>query len=159
MKKITRLTSLICLSLFLVTEAIAQDQEAIKVKLEKIAKEMSDKLVKGDYHHDYYADDAISLPEGRPMIQGIADLKANMDEMEASGVKFSKFEAKPVKVTVNGKMVTEIGTYDLTLTMPGVSEPISDKGKYLTIWEIQKKGDLKIKVETWNTDMSPMGPQ
>ena len=159
MKKITLLTSLICLSLFSVTEGIAQKQAEIEAKLEKIAAEMSEKMVKGDFQHDYYADDAISMPEWQPMIEGIEALKANADQMKASGINFTKFELKPLKVIINGKMVTEIGTYDLTMTMPEVPEPISDKGKYLTIWEIQKRGDMKIKVETWNTDMSPMEPQ
>jgi hypothetical protein len=30
-----------------------------------------------------------------------------------------------------------------------------DNGKYITIWEIQKDGTPKIKVETWNTDNNP----
>lgn len=150
---------LVCLSLFMLTETFAQKQADIKAKLEKIAAEMSEKMVKGDLHHDYYADDAISMPEGQPMIEGIDALKANADQMEASGINFTEFELKPSKVMVNGKMVTEIGNYSLVVTMPEVPEPIADKGKYLTIWEIQKDGKLKIKVETWNTDMSPMGPQ
>jgi hypothetical protein len=33
---------------------------------------------------------------------------------------------------------------------------ISDKGKYLTIYERDANGSLKIKVETWNTDLNPM---
>jgi hypothetical protein len=31
----------------------------------------------------------------------------------------------------------------------------ADYGKYITIWEEQKDGSMKIKVETWNTDTNP----
>jgi hypothetical protein len=36
--------------------------------------------------------------------------------------------------------------------MPG---PMEDHGKYVTVWEKQKGGALKIKVETWNSDINP----
>ena len=30
-----------------------------------------------------------------------------------------------------------------------------DNGKYVTVYEIQKDGSLKVKIETWNTDTNP----
>jgi ketosteroid isomerase-like protein len=36
---------------------------------------------------------------------------------------------------------------------------MEDTGKYLTLWEKQADGSLKIKVETWNTDKNPMMPK
>ena len=53
-------------------------------------------------------------------------------------------------------MITEIGTYKMNRSMPGMDKPMDDHGKYLTIWEKQKDGSLKIKVETWNSDVDPM---
>jgi ketosteroid isomerase-like protein len=43
--------------------------------------------------------------------------------------------------------------------MPGMDKPMDDHGKYLTIWEKQKDGSLKVKVETWNSDVQPMNMQ
>jgi hypothetical protein len=40
--------------------------------------------------------------------------------------------------------------------MPGMEKPMDDRGKYLTIWEKQKDGSLKVKIETWNSDINPM---
>ncbi len=34
--------------------------------------------------------------------------------------------------------------------------PWNDHGKYMTIWEMQDDGSLKVKVETWNTDVNPV---
>ena len=31
----------------------------------------------------------------------------------------------------------------------------SDKGKYLTLYEIQEDGSLLMKADTWNTDNNP----
>jgi hypothetical protein len=40
--------------------------------------------------------------------------------------------------------------------MAGMPGEIEDAGKYLTIYERDADGALKIKVETWNTDVNPM---
>jgi len=40
--------------------------------------------------------------------------------------------------------------------MPNMDKPMDDYGKYLTVWEKQKDGSLKIKIETWNSDVDPM---
>lgn len=42
------------------------------------------------------------------------------------------------------------------ISMPNMDKPMEDHGKYLTIWEKQKDGSLKMKVETWNSDVDPM---
>jgi ketosteroid isomerase-like protein len=36
-------------------------------------------------------------------------------------------------------------------------DPMQDAGKYLTIWEQQSDGSLKVKLEMWNADSYPMG--
>lgn len=56
----------------------------------------------------------------------------------------------------NGNLITEIGSYKINMSMPGMDKPMDDHGKYLTIWEKQKDGSLKVKIETWNSDLDPM---
>jgi ketosteroid isomerase-like protein len=65
-------------------------------------------------------------------------------------------EAIQLKVMVNGNLITEIGTYKISMSMPNMDNPIDDHGKYLTIWEKQKDGSLKVKVEIWNSDVDHM---
>ena len=36
---------------------------------------------------------------------------------------------------------------------------MTDQGKYLTVYERSAAGALKIKVETWNTDVMPPMPE
>jgi len=45
--------------------------------------------------------------------------------------------------------------HDITMGIPQMSEPMHDVGKYVTVWQKQIDGSLKIKVETWNTDANP----
>ena len=101
----------------------------------------------------YYAEDAISLPNNQPIIRGKQAIKQNFDQAIQAGVKFDSFVSTPTDVIIDGKTIVEVGTYVLKASVPGA--PIEDKGKYATVWEIQKDGSYKIKVETWNTDISP----
>ncbi|MDP2365317.1 MAG: hypothetical protein Q8M94_16305 [Ignavibacteria bacterium] len=55
---------------------------------------------------------------------------------------------------VAGNLAIEIGNYDMKMSGLGMPE-WADNGKYITIWEEQKDGSMKIKVETWNTDTNP----
>lgn len=144
---------MLALSICGLTSAVAQDQAAIEAKINKMAKESSENMVKGVFTTDQYAPDAISMPNNAPILIGLDAIKANMAQMQ--GFKFDTFTTTPTKVMVNGKMVTEIGTYALSMTVPNAPGPVTDKGKYLTIWETQGDGNLKIKVEIWNTDVAP----
>jgi ketosteroid isomerase-like protein len=103
-----------------------------------------------------YTSDAISMPSYEPIHDGIASIRKASEEMAKSGWKCNSFEPTTLKVLVNGNMITEIGTYKISMSMAGMDKPMNDQGKYLTIWEKQKDGSLKVKIETWNTDMNPM---
>jgi ketosteroid isomerase-like protein len=79
------------------------------------------------------------------------------EEMAKSGEKYNSFELKTVKIIPNGNLITEIGTYTVNVSVPGMDQPVDDHGKYLTMYEKQKDGSLKIKIEIWNSDIDPMG--
>lgn len=158
MKTITLFFSLFIAVFFTVSTALAQSENDFKAQIEKRNKQMTEYMLKGDTEKSMslYTDDAISMPSYEPMHQGIADIRKANKEMVDSGFKFKSFEPTIVKVIPMGDLITEIGTYKVTMTIPDSNEPMKDQGKYLTIWEKQKDGSLKIKVETWNSDMDPM---
>lgn len=158
MKK--RSITLACLSFILMImagTAFAQSAADYKAKIEALNKEMAKNMVAGtnDKIMSLYTDDAISLPSYEPLMDGIAAIKKANSDMAKSGWKCLMFEPTTLKVIPNGNMVTEIGTYKISSSMPGMNKPMDDHGKYLTIWEKQKDGSLKIKVETWNSDVDP----
>ena len=72
------------------------------------------------------------------------------------GMKVTKFTLESVDIIDGEKFVIDIGKYSLTMTMKGMPAPIEDAGKYVTVYEKQEDGSLKVKVETWNADNNPM---
>jgi uncharacterized protein (TIGR02246 family) len=158
--KVTSLKSacLLIIVLFTASYAFSQTNEEYKAKIEKINKEMTKAMLAGDTEKNLslYTTDAISMPSYEPMHEGIAAIRKASEEMMKTGWKCTSFEPKTLKVMANGNLITEIGTYKISMSMPGMEKPMDDHGKYLTIYEKQKDGSLKIKIETWNTDVNPM---
>ena len=60
-------------------------------------------------------------------------------------------------VTANGPMAIERGTYEFTFTLPGMTAPMTDKGKYLVHWH-QVNGHWLLADDIWNSDMPAMAP-
>jgi ketosteroid isomerase-like protein len=144
--------------MFLAIPAFSQSNMEYKTKIEKMNKEMAQYMVAGNTEKNLsmYTDDAISMPSYEPIHEGIAAIRKASEEMSKSGWKCISFEPTTLKVMANGNLITEIGTYKISMSMPGMSKPMDDHGKYLTIWEKQKDGSLKVKIETWNSDVDPM---
>ena len=162
MKKIN-LRSAAFMIAFVFTTCVAYSQSVsdYKSRVQSMNKEMAKNMLAGNSEKNFsmYTEDAISLPANEPMADGLPAIKKSTEEMMKSGMKVIVFEPTTQKVIVNGNQITEIGTYKFSMTMPGMDKPIDDHGKYLTIWEKQKDGSLKIKVETWNSDVMMMGPE
>jgi ketosteroid isomerase-like protein len=159
MKKISlTATCMVLLVLFIQSVAFAQANDALKSQIDKLNKEFSVAIVQGNTEKMLimYSEDAISLPSYKPMQVGIAEIRKASQEDMKSGWKTTAFELKNQKIITSGNLITDIGTYKITMSGPGMEKPVDDHGKYLTIYEKQKDGSLKIKVETWNTDVDPM---
>lgn len=151
-----KLYFLLMLFLFGASLIYAQDNEAMKQKLQKECNEFAEKMVSGDMEDmwNYYSNDVISLPSYEPMIKGLDAVKASSEKMKESGMKMTKFNLTVTDVMQSGDFVVEIGNYELTMDMPGMG-PWDDHGKYMNVWEKQSDGSMKLKAETWNTDVNP----
>lgn len=134
----------------------AQDKEKIKAKIEEMNKQIVKCMLDNDMATMYkmYANDIISMPSYQPTIKGIAKVKELSEAQANSGWKTKHFEINPTDFLFAGNLIVEIGTYDMSMSGPNVPD-WPDNGKYMTIWEEQPDGSLKIKVETWNTDTNP----
>lgn len=137
--------------------AIAQSDAELKAKIEKLNVEMGKAMVSGDTDKSlsFYAKDVISLPSYEPMLNGIDAVKKSNEEMKKAGWKVTGFKVNTFSVTSCNNLIVEIGTYEISFTMKDMDQPMTDVGKYLTIWEKQKDGSLKVKIETWNSDKYP----
>jgi ketosteroid isomerase-like protein len=136
----------------------AQDMGDLKKKVQMMNDSMAEKMLSGDMESiwKHYSDDVISMPSYEPMMRGLDACKESYKKMSESGMKMTAFKSTVTDVMQDGNTVVDIGTYELTIMIPQMGDqPWSDHGKYMTIWEMQEDGSLKVKVETWNTDVNP----
>lgn len=151
-----KLFSFIIVFILISSIIYGQDIEKVKAKIEEMNKIYTQAMLDNDMDKmlSMYTDDIISMPSYQPMVKGIAKVK-ELSEMQAnSGWKTTHFVLSITDIIVQGNLAIEIGNYDIKMSGPDVPE-WADYGKYITIWEEQKDGSMKIKVETWNTDTNP----
>ena len=145
------------IALILISSSIfAQDVDKVKAKIEEMNKVYTKAMIDNDIDKmlSMYTNDIISMPSYQPAVKGIAKVK-ELSEMQAkSGWKTTQFDLSITDIIVQGNLAIEIGNYNMKMTGPDVPE-WADYGKYITIWEEQKDGSMKIKVETWHTDTNP----
>jgi len=141
-----------------ITTYSQQSAKDYQLKIENLNKEMTKNMLEGNLEKSLsmYTADAISMPSNEPMREGIAAIRKSGEDMAKMDMKVTMFEPTTLKVIPDGKLITEIGTYKIKLTVPGMDQPVEDHGKYLTLWEKQTDGSLKVKVEIWNSDVNPM---
>jgi ketosteroid isomerase-like protein len=149
---------LLLVLLFSGSKVFAQSASDYKSKIMMADKEFAKNMLEGGMEKNLhmYAADAISMPNFAPMAEGIDAIRKAFEEDAKKGAKYNSFELNEQKIIPNGNLITEIGTYKLNVTVPGMDKPVDDHGKYLNIWEKQNDGSLKIKIETWNSDVDPM---
>jgi len=135
----------------------AQDTAELKKKIQAMNDEAAKMMVANDAAGMWanYSEDVISMPSYEPMLKGIEACKESYKKMTESGMKMTAFKSVVTDIIDAGDYVVDIGTYKISMSMPEMDMPWDDHGKYMTIWEKQDGGSLKIKVETWNTDVNP----
>ena len=149
---------MVLLLLFITSSVLySQDDSDLKAKFNAMNKEFAEMMVADDFQGmiKWYADDIISMPSYQPMLRGIDALKKADEMHKQSGVKTTAFTLATSDVIEAGGYVIEIGTYTITMQIPGMDMPWSDHGKYMNVWEVQDDGSYKIKADTWNTDTNP----
>jgi uncharacterized protein (TIGR02246 family) len=96
-----------------------------------------------------YADDAVVMPPGKPMVKGRANIEAHFKGEIEQGP--TNFQLNPFESTISGSQAFEAGT--TTVTLPGGE---TDHGKYLVV--LKRVGnDWKIAYDIYNGD-SPSAP-
>lgn len=120
---------------------------------------LTDKLVAAVLKNDMavmtsmYLDDVYSMPSYKPMQRGKKAMMESAEKEHKAGIKMKTFSLKVVDVFGNKDQVVVIGTYKLSVLMPGQTKAMPDKGKYMDVWQKQLDGSWKIKAEIWNTDV------
>ena len=153
-----KLSSILFSLLFISTLCFSQDMDELKKKVQAVNDEFAAKWVAGEMESMWggYDVNVISMPSYEPMLRGIEACKESYKKMNESGMKVTAFKSTVSDVMHAGNLVVDIGTYEITMMIPQMGDmPYNDHGKYMTIWEMQDDGSLKVKAETWNSDINP----
>jgi uncharacterized protein (TIGR02246 family) len=103
----------------------------------------------------YFAPDGCGLYPGAATVCGREAIKASMAPYFADPNFALSFEPTQTVASKGGDMVYSQGTYIMTMTNPKTKKPMTDKGKYLTVYTKQADGSWKATADTFNSD-SPM---
>ncbi|MBS1858855.1 MAG: nuclear transport factor 2 family protein [Acidobacteria bacterium] len=105
-----------------------------------------------DQFVSHYADNAIVLEPNAPAVAGKEAIKESLKPMMADPNYAMSFEPTKVEASKGGDMVYVIGTYSMTMSDEKTKQPVTDKGKYLTVYMKQADGSWKAVADMSNTD-------
>jgi uncharacterized protein (TIGR02246 family) len=100
----------------------------------------------------YFTDDGDGLYPGGPTLHGKAAIKAAMAPIMSDPNFSLVFQSTRAVASKGGDMVYSEGTYTMTMTDPKTKKPMTDKGKYLTVYMKQPDGTWKAVSDTFNSD-------
>ena len=102
----------------------------------------------------FYAADARLLPAAAPIISGRDAIRAEWTELYAIPAFASIATLAEVTVAASGDLAYTRGSYETRMTGQD-GKPVTEKGKYVTIWRRQADGSWLIVVDIYNTDTPP----
>jgi uncharacterized protein (TIGR02246 family) len=105
-----------------------------------------------DKFASYYADDASALMPGEPLISGKPAIAAALKSMFGDPNFSLNFQATRADASKGGDFVYTQGSYTMAMSDPKTRKPVTDKGKYLTIFKKQADGSWKAVADMINSD-------
>jgi ketosteroid isomerase-like protein len=101
----------------------------------------------------YYADDAVEVPNGGPIIQGKVNIAKGIGFLDQ---KDNHLTWTPVgaDMSASGDLGYTYGTFEFR-SKDKDGKPVVDYGKYTTIWKRQKDGSWKVVLDMGNASAAP----
>jgi ketosteroid isomerase-like protein len=128
------------------------DVTASKAALQTADADWSKSVATGaDAFMGFVAADGVIMPPNEPAVsgQGAHDWATKMMAMPGFGVTWT---ANMTEVAASGDVGYTSGTYDLHVNGPD-GAPMSDHGKYLTVWKKDATGAWKVAADIFNSDV------
>jgi len=105
----------------------------------------------------YFAADASMSPQGMPIAEGHDAIKKAITGMMAMPGFTLTWEATKADVGASGDLGYTVGAYMLTVN-DAAGTPVTEKGKYVTVWKKQPDGQWKVVQDIFNADAPPPPP-
>ena len=128
----------------------AADVQAVKDVEAAWAKDANSK--DADKWASYFTEDGSGLYPGAATLKGKAAIKAAMVSYMADPNFSLSFQSNRAMAAKSGDMVYTEGTYTMTMTDPKTKKPMTDHGKFLTVYTKQADGSWKAVADTFNSD-------
>jgi uncharacterized protein (TIGR02246 family) len=96
-----------------------------------------------------YSESAVSMPYGRPAIEGRSAIEADFREFFAAHT--ARHKTSIVSVEVLGDWAIERGKYEFSATPKAGGTPMRESGKHIVVRR-NIAGTWKVQWEIWNTD-------
>lgn len=104
----------------------------------------------------FFADDGMLLPPNQEAVSGMEAIqKWGQAMVETPGFAVS-WQPTKAEAARSGDQGYTVGTYEMTVN-DAKGKPVTDKGKYLTVWKKQADGSWKVAVDAFNPD-TPAAP-
>lgn len=155
MKKTRNMQTLAIMTLASIFPASSQTAEEWMPVIKELNQEIGEALIDGNIEKSmsFYTKDAISMPNNGNIIEGRDAIKKSNLELLKSGSKVHSFDTQTLHLIMCNDLIIEIGKFRIRFSIPGIQEVKEYSGKYLNIWEKVSDRKLKIKLETWNSDV------
>ena len=119
-------------------------QTEARRQIEAAADEIWQAVARGDSAAilAHYADDALILGSGAPLLQGKPAIAAFLQGL-FGGNTLRDVKGNVTDIMISGDLAVETGTYAMTLG-PKNGTTVADKGKYLHVWKKSVEGSWKV---------------
>jgi ketosteroid isomerase-like protein len=105
----------------------------------------------------YYAADASLYPQGMPVATGPDAIREALTKMSSAPGFSLHWDATKADVSASGDLGYTAGTYQMTMN-DAAGKPMTEKGKYVTVWKKQQNGQWKAADDIFNADAPPPPP-
>jgi uncharacterized protein (TIGR02246 family) len=132
--------------------ADTRDADLAAIKAVEVAWNKDSASKDADKWASYFTDDGSGLYPGAGILNGRAAIKAYMAPVLADPNFALTFQSTRMEAAKGGDMVYSQGTYSMTVTNQKTKKPVTETGKYLTIYRKQADGSWKAVADTFNSD-------
>ncbi len=101
-----------------------------------------------------YTEDGVEMPPNMPAVNGRAAIEARYRTQGPA----TTFTVTPLATEGYGDLAFDRGTFTFAASTEGMSEPVTDTGKYLVLCERQPDGSWLMTAAIWNSDLPASAP-
>jgi uncharacterized protein (TIGR02246 family) len=134
----------------------AADEKAIRDVETQWSKDLQAKDLEKDVAH--YDNDAAFLFTNMPIVSGKTSIRGVHQQLFADPNIAMDFSTSKVEVSKGGDLAYTQGVYHLTTSDPKTKRPVSETGKYITVYKKQADGGWKAIEDMLNADAPTVGP-